>query len=225
MAFRYGRDIRAGEIVRAEDIIMVQIRKGFAECIGNLLTLEDSDIIAVDKRIYRDVSKDEFVTTKHFERPNDLRPDYDTPEGEVQITIRVDPEKTSGTVLRIGYHVNILGMLPTKEGAYKTYRIIEWLKVVAIGGHTGRTDSLGGSATTAKRGARPYKTITVEVQRKDPDVSLQWSNLQTYLQGPATIEICPGRFRPKRGTAGRIAPELIQFTTKAATVSAEISGD
>ena len=126
-----------------------------------------------------------------------------------------------GRVLRIGNHVNIMGILPDKSGNYQTYRIIEWLKVTAIGGQTDR----GGSMTTAEGGVRNYKSITVEMKRKDPDVAVQWRNLETHLRGSAVIEICPSRQIPKKGVAGVIPPGLVQFTTRAAIVSDGGLGD
>ena len=218
-AFRYSRNLDVGDVVTDDDLTRVQIAKDFAESIGRLLEENEKDTLAVNQRINRDVSKDDFATTGHFTIEESPGPAAGLDEDSVQITIPVDSKKVPGRVLRIGNHVNILGMLPSKAGPYKIYRIIEWLKVVAIGGQTDRKAASGGGRSTAESGVRTYNTITVEMRRKDPDVSLMWGNLQTYLRGPAIIEICPSRYRPKRGTEGRIAAELIPFTTKAADVS------
>jgi len=219
-AFRYDRNLDSGDVVADEDLIRVKIPRDFAESIGRLLEEDEKDTLAVNQKISRDVSKDDFAMAGHFTMIGQTGPAYDLDQDKVQITIPVDSKKAPGRVLRIGNHVNILGMLPTKQGTYKMYRIIEWLKVVAIGGQTDRRAASGsGSRNTAESGVRSYSTITVEVNRREPDVSLQWGNLQTYLRGPAVIEICPSRFRPKKGTDGVIAAELMEFTRKAATVS------
>ena len=217
-AFRYDQDLDAGETVADEHLVMVQIPKSFADSIGRLLEEDAKDSLAVGQKIRRNVSKDDFVMSGHFTSAQNPGEAENLHEDMVQITIPVDSKRTPGRVLRIGNHVNILGMLPTKEGTYKIYRIIEWLKVVAIGGQTDRRDASGGGLSNAERGVRTYNSITVEILR-DPDVSLQWGNLQTYLRGPAIIEICPSRFPPKRGTEGRVATDLLSFTTKAAAVS------
>ena len=224
-AFRYDRNLDTGDTVADEDLIRVQIPRDFAESIGRLLEEDEKDTLAVNQKISRDVSKDDFAMAGHFTTVGNPGPAEDLDKDKVQITIPVDSKKTPGRVLRIGNHVNILGMLPTKQGTYKIYRIIEWLKVVAIGGQTDRRDSSSGRSSTAERGVRSYSTITVEVKRREPDVSLQWGNLQTHLQGPAIIEICPSRFRPKKGTEGMIAADLLPFTLKAAVVSAGGFGD
>jgi len=218
--FRYDRNLDVGDVVADEDLVRDKIPRSLAEKIGRLLEEDEKDTLAVDQKINRDVSKDDFAMTGHFTTVGNPGPAENLDEDKVQITIPVDSKKAPGRVLRIGNHVNILGMLPTKQGTYKMYRIIEWLKVVAIGGQTDRRSSSGGRRDTAERGVRSYSTITVEVKRREPDVSLQWGNLQTYLRGPAVIEICPSKYRPRKGTDGVIASDLMEFTKKAATVSA-----
>ncbi|MCP4374586.1 MAG: hypothetical protein GY794_00180 [bacterium] len=216
--FRYERDIEIGETISDEDLARVQIRKDFADSFGNLLDEDEKDTMAVDRKIRRNVSKDEFVTMGHFTRSQNSGPAETLGRNEVQITIPVDPKRIPGTVLRIGNYVNILGMLPMKGGTWQTKRIIEGLKVVAIGGQTDRSGSSRRSSGGAQSGVRSYNSITV-VMLKDPDVSLQWANLQTYLRGLAIIEICSSESLAKLGTRGRIAPDLKEFTKKAANAS------
>ena len=218
-AFRFDRDIEAGETIKDEDLVRYQIRKSVAKSIGRLLGEDEKDSLAVGRKIRRDVSKDEFARMGHFTSQESTGAAGNLKKDEVQISIPVDSKRTVGRVLRIGNHVNILGMLPTKQGTYRMYRIIEWLKVEAIGGEINRQDTSGGGLSTADRGVRSYNSITVDIKRSEPDVSLQWANLQTYLRGPAVIEICPSRFIPPRGTAGIIAKDLMHFTTKAADAS------
>ena len=216
VAFRYDRNIDTGDTITDEDLIRVEIPKDFAESIGRLLDEELKGTLAVGRKINRDVSKDDFAMIGHFTTGHPGM-EYGTGEDMVQIAVQID-WKPACTRLRLGNHVNILGMLPTKTGSYKTYRIIEWLKVVAIGGWTTRTaggqDPSGDSSNTAKRGPRTYKTITVEMRR---NVALKWRNLQTYMKGPASFEICPAKQSPKKGACGKIADELLPFTTKRAT--------
>ena len=223
-AFRYDRNLETGDVVAEDDLVRARIPKTFADSIGGLLEEDEKDSLAVNRKLNRDVSKDDFAMIVHFVKAEYPGPEDNMSKDNVQITIRLDSEKTSDMVLRVGNHVNILGMLPTKEGTYKTYRIIEWLRVVAVDGQTDRRGFPGGSLKTAERGARPYKTIAVEMRRKDPDVSLQWSNLQTYLKGSAMIEICPSRFIPRKGAAGMIADELLMFTEKASPISSDEGG-
>jgi len=215
-AFRYTRNLEVGDKLAEDDLERIEIPKKTAESIGRLLEENEKDTMAIDRTINRDVSKSDFAMTGHFTTASGNDPAASIGKGSVQVTIPVDSKRVPGRVLRIGNHVNILGMLPSKSGSdYTTYRIIEWLKVVAIGGQTDR----GGSMQNAEAGVRNYKSITVEMKRKDPDVSLQWSNLQTHLRGPAIIEICPSRYVPQKGSAGVINPDLVRYTTKAAIVS------
>ena len=224
-AFRYERNIDAGDTLADDDLTGEQIPRDVADRLGRLLEEGEKDTLAVNQKINRAVSKGDFAMAGHFTSVENPGPAWNLGENMVQRTIPVDSKKTVGRVLRIGNHVNILGVLPTKQGTYKMYRIIEWLKVVAIGGETDRRNASGGRMNTAERGVRSYNAITVEMQRKPVDVSLQWGNLETHLRGPAIIEVCPGRHRPKMGMAGVIAEELMEFTKKAAVVSAGGFGD
>jgi len=214
-AYRYDRNLEVGDKVADEDLIRIEIPRKTAESIGRLLEENEKDTLAVNQKINRDVSKSDFAMTGHFTTENLNDSAGLIGDDKVLVTVQVDAKKAPGKVLRIGNHVNIMGMLPTKEGTYKTYRIIEWLKVVAIGGQVER----GGSMSSAEGGVRNYKSITVEMRRKEPDVSMAWSNLETYLRGSAFIEICPSRQIPSKGVAGVINPELVSFTTKAAITS------
>jgi hypothetical protein len=210
-AYRYDRNMESGDRVADDDLISVQLAKDTAEDIGRLLKKHEKGL-AVNQFIQSDVSKDGFVMFGHFTSSASTGLGNELREDKVYVTIIIDSKKSVGKVLRIGNYVNILGMLPTKQGTYKTYRIIERLKVVAIGGNTAR----GGKKGSAEGGMRSYGTITVELKCKDPDVSLQWSNLQTYLRGSPFIEICSPKVKV-RGGAGTIAADLIKpFTEKAA---------
>ncbi len=220
-AYRYARNLEVGDKVADEDLDRIQIARKTADSIGRLLEKNEKDTLAINQTINRDVSKSDFAMTGHFTTQDAHDPAGLMGKDKVQITIAVDSKKAPGRVLRIGNHVNIMGILPDKSGNYQTYRIIEWLKVTAIGGQTDR----GGSMTTAEGGVRNYKSITVEMKRKDPDVAVQWRNLETHLRGSAVIEICPSRQIPKKGVAGVIPPGLVQFTTRAAIVSDGGLGD
>ena len=216
VAYRYPRNIEVGEKVAEKDLERIEIPKDTAERLGGLLERREKDALAVGHPINRTVSKSNFAMTGHFTISHSSGPSVDLPKDNVNVTIPVDSKKTPGRVLRIGNHVNILGVLPTKGGgAYTTFRIIERLRVVAIGGQTERGDKM----SSAERGVRSYSTITVEMKRRNPDVSLQWNNLQTHLNGPAIIEICSSSMDPfpaGKSPYGVVNKELEHLTKTAA---------
>jgi hypothetical protein len=209
--FRYDRTIEVGSRVSDDDLIRVKIPRRTAESIGRLLEKDEKDTLAVNQQINQGVSKNDFAMTGHFTNIDQVGDAVLLAAGKVLLTLPVDSKKSPGSVLRVGNYVNVLGMLPTKGGTYKSYRIIEKLKVVAIGGKGER----GARSGTAEKGSRTYNSITVEMRWKDPDVSLQWNNLETYLRGPAVIEICSPKFLSKI-PPGTIAPDLADFTKVAA---------
>jgi len=215
-AYVYDRDFEPGDRITDADLVKISIPRDIAERLGRIIAEDQKDAIAVDSVICRKVSKGDFVKDEHFA--------WDGPldglnRREIAATIEVDPKSTAGEVLRIGDYVNLLGMLPVKgdSGQYKRYRIIEWLQVLGIGEQTKRGISGGGRPGDAKSAPRPYSAITVKMFREKPDVSLQWCNLQTYLKGLLTVEICPPKHFSKRGpNAGRINPALLHLTERPA---------
>jgi len=206
-AYRYARDMNAGDKLDEDDLEQIKLPRQTAERIGKLLDKNDKAVF-VEQSIRRNVSKSDFAMPEHFTHTKSQKSNY-LLKGQVQITISVDSKKAPGRVLRIGDHVNIVGMLPMKAGTYKNYRIVEWLSVVAIGG---QTDSGAGKMASASHGVRSYNSITVVIDR---DVSLQWKNLETYLRGAPTIEICPSTHIPTKTTQGVISPELLSYTKQA----------
>jgi len=223
-AFRYDRDMEAGDKVRNEDLIRVQIERKTAERLGTLLNKHEKDTL-LDEPLNRRVTKSDLAMAGHFGRSTGDSPAYQLGKGMVAKTINVDSKTTPGTVLRIGDRVNLLGMLPVNKASsnkYRQFRIIEWLRVIAIGGQTNEGGASSSRLGTAQRGLRSYNAISVEMSRDNKDnqdVSLQWDNLQTYLRGSVTIEICPPDY-PKDKKPGRISSELLWLTTEASEGSA-----
>lgn len=213
--FRYNRNLDIDDVVKQDDLDQDTIPRTLATKIGKLLNEDEVGVVAVGQPVTRDVGKNDYVRAGDFTNVDSEGARNRLREDMVQISILIDPKVTPGRVLRVGNHVNVKGIFPTKQGTYKSFRIIERLKVVGIGGQTGK----GGTSGSAQRGVRTYETVTVEMKRKDPDVSLQWGNLKTHLHGLAVLEVCPSEHAPPKEMTGKINSELKEFTLKAAVVS------
>jgi len=65
-AFQYARGIQASQVVADKDLTRVQLPKTTAERLGELLTEDQKNTLAVNQKIYRDVSKGDFAMWGHF---------------------------------------------------------------------------------------------------------------------------------------------------------------
>jgi hypothetical protein len=212
-AYRYTRDLSPGDIITENDLERIELPATIAESIGRLLPEKEVDVLAINRRIYKKVSKGDFATVSHFTVLAYSGLNAQIGRDRVVLMIPLKPERAADKALQVGNHVNILGLLPTEDGKYKACRIMEYVKVLSIQGTPADSKDSGRAAAQI--------SIGVEVKRKNPDVSLQWSNLQTHMQGHAFIEICPASQFPARDVAGVINPELHEFTKIAAGANTE----
>jgi len=184
---RVAVDMRAGDRITADDLQVVKMNVSFARGLANCLTADRMDY-AVSSTLNRDVPKGQWLLYEYTTSPEQQSPSRRIQPRWVTHTISVDPQKTPGEILNVGDRVNILAMLAVAGKSVRAYRIIENLKVVAVGGRSyqqpGRVTRrrTGGSSSAA----RQYRKITVEVP---PDVSLQLANVLSHVRGSAWVEV------------------------------------
>jgi hypothetical protein len=99
--------------------------------------------------------------------------------------------------------VNIVGVLAIQGSTLKHMRIIEGVRVLAIGG-AGLMEAKGGERASKAAPARNYRNITVELAK---DVSLEFKNVLTHVSGDCSIELLSSRVA-KSPAFGRINPLL-----------------
>ncbi len=130
--------------------------------------------------------------------------------------LEIDSSESLGDILRVGDRVNILAKLSIPGKGIGTYRIIEGVKVLAVGGQ-GLYDeqSTKRARQFAAEGLRSYRSVTIEI---DPDVSLQLSNILSYCVGNIQLEL-RNPSQPLPAWAGKINPahpELVAISAASA---------
>jgi len=97
----------------------------------------------------------------------------------------------------------LVGLLPMGS-SLKTFRIMEGVRVLAIGGEGIQPSRGVDDPAPSRRAARSYRSITVEVSK---DVSLEFANVLTHVSGSPWVELISSRDRSDRNF-GRINPLL-----------------
>jgi len=183
---RVATDMRVGDRITRDDLEVVKMNVAFARGLANCLTADRIDY-AIGSTLNRDVRKGQWLLYEYTISPTQDNPSRRIQPRWVTHTISVDPQKTPGEILNVGDRVNILGMLAVGGKPLQAYRIIENLKVIAVGGRSFQQQaSVGRRRRGSSSAARQYRKITVEVP---PDVSLQLANVLSHVRGSLWVEV------------------------------------
>ena len=208
---RFLRDMDVGEEIERRDFEPVSIEIG-RETADGISAVPAEKWDAVGKRLMRSAQKGEVLVWPHVIGEHRSLPSSKITPGKVAVSLVVDPRRAPGDILHVGDRVNIMGVLSVGNGPLRTYRIAEWLKVLAVGGR-GLTEPPGG-ARYVDRTVRSYRSITVEVS---PEVSAQLANVLSHVHGSIWLELRNPRDRaPVR--AGKVNSELENLVAASPTV-------
>lgn len=181
---RFNKDMQAGDRITAEALDTVEMPASFQRGLANCITADKLDY-AVASTLNRPVRKGqwllyEYTTNTERDNPsNRIHPDW------VTQTITIDPQKSPGEVLSIGDRVNILAMLAVNGKPLRAYRVIQNVKVIAIGGRSYAAANTGSRRRSSGQ-PREYRKITIEVP---PTVSLQLANILSHARAAPWIEV------------------------------------
>lgn len=196
------RDVEAGETLRDDDVEVAAIEKQHASMLGSVVGEENMQF-AVGSRVNRAIPRNHWLLWDYITDLDTAKPANAITPGNVAVTVSVDPRLSLGDILRQNDRVNILGQIPQGQ-SLRTYRLIEGVRVLAIGGQ-GLKVSAGLDATPrSRRGMRTYRNITIEVT---PETSIELSNLLTYVSGDCWVELISSK-ADKKKSYGRVNPEL-----------------
>jgi len=208
---RVRTNMDAGARLTEKDLYIVEVDAKELPNLGNIVTADKINSVKA-YALVGPVKKDQFLYWQNLLGGGE---DYSPIEpGMVGKTLTVDPKCTPGELLRVGAKVNVLGMLPRPEGGMASQRIIEGLKVLAIGGKMGRgTEMPTGKSAYGEYGIQTYQMITVMVT---PEVSLQLDNIKTWVQGEFGLELAnPTEGPDRRGRPPQINDSVKQYADAA----------
>jgi len=208
-------DLSPGRQIEARDVAAVSITEEAAKRLTNVVTAEKEGYI-VGNRVTREVRAGKWVQWDDVVNL-DIKPPSSVITTKM-VTYDLSVDRVPGNLLRVGDHINVLGMISLPNAPLKAYRIIEDLKVLTIGGQG--MDTSGAARPGSAEGLRSYRTITVEVGKP---TSLELANALSHVQGSVWIELRNPEDSPPAG-AGQVAPELRSLPavpSRNATVSIE----
>lgn len=203
---RVTRDIEPGDTISREDVEVRAVPKQFEGSLGNVVGEENLDF-AVGSTVNQAMEKQQWLQWGHITRSDTVKPANAIGRGNVAVTVPLDTTRNPGNLLRQNDRVNILGLIGTDGTAGKTYRIIEGVRVLAIGGVALNQDDPKKKATKTTAGVRMYRSITVEVS---PEVSIQLNNILTHVVGSCWLELRSSK-EGKPKNAEKIHPDLAKL--------------
>ena len=199
------RDVDAGEKLKAEDLEIRTVPKQYQESLGTVATSEDLQSV-IGQTVNRSLEKGHWLQWEYTISGGGVAPSSTIKSGSVAIAIPLDSKLSPGDILRPNDRVNILGMI-----GGKACRILKGVTVLAVGGG-GRDPSRVEKTNVSTRAPKTYNSITVELPE---DVSLQWANLLTHVNGGCWVELRPAN-DPPSSDFNRINPELKKLAEAAA---------
>lgn len=183
----FNRDMKSGEDLRGPEHLTVQeVSKQFEGPLGDVYILEPgTDLKSIVGKLGMNAQKDEYFRLSQLEAYAGERVSR-IPAGMVEVTVPIDSQEAPGDMLRVGDHVNIVGKLSLNNGPLRSYRILDGIEVLGIGGRGIRDTA--GRGPSVDEGMTSYRSIQVALP---PDVSLQLSNILTHVAGGVRLELLP----------------------------------
>ena len=206
---RADRDLKAGEKIDLnKDFVLQEASKQFQGTLGNVVVLKNRD---TEPKTYNGNVLKRAVASGHYLTFDDIQGEQaDTPSSKIdvnRVAVAVPVRDAVGDTLHPGDRVNLVGRFNIK-GEAKTYRIVEGVTVLGIGGRGIRESfNLGKGYGTSDEGQTNYRIITIEVTKP---VSLQLDMVLAHVPAGVKVEV----LNPKAtlpATAGEVSKELLDL--------------
>jgi hypothetical protein len=152
----------------------------------------------IGQTVNRSLEKGHWLQWEYTISGGGVTPAAQIKPGYLSIAVQLDSKLSPGDILRPNDRVNILGYI-----GGKAYRIIKGVTVLGVAGESRDASRMQKSNVTS-RAPRTYNSITVELPE---NVSLQWANLLTHVNGSCWVELLPANVPPSN-EFNIINPEL-----------------
>ncbi|NBB96163.1 MAG: hypothetical protein GVY16_10555 [Planctomycetes bacterium] len=182
------RDLRVGDRVTADAIEKVEHSQDALAAVGDVVLWENRASVLRDAgySIKRSVSENDLLLWSDVEGgANDRKRPEKAPEGTLKITLNIESRRSPGDVLRVGDHINLVGMFTVAGSSLKNYFAMKGVPVVGVGGAGPQDDD---DARGGRRAMRSYRRINLAVT---PEISLKLKNLETHLVGNWSVDVLP----------------------------------
>jgi len=205
---RFRRNMRAGEQLDVKkDLVIDERSKQWEGRMGSVVVLaRPAQAGTVDKYYLNQyVRKGDYLRYNHIYHETKDLPSSNLTTGMVGRSVPVDPRNVPGDRLRVGDHVSLFGIISLGKQTPESYRIIESVRVFAIGGQgLKETVSTRKGLQLADRGQRSYRSIVIELS---PSESLILNNVLSHVRGGVGVELLPPNYKPT-SKPGQVSKEL-----------------
>jgi Flp pilus assembly protein CpaB len=199
---RVTRDMREGEDLKKEDLEVVAVPRQYERSLGDVVG-EDNLSFATGQMLNRPIEKGRWLLWEHITGTDTRKPANEISKGNIAVAVPLDSKMVPGDILRQNDRVNIVAHLPI-GASLKTFRIIEGVRVLAIGGEGIRPGAVADNPRSAGKPSRSYRSVTVEISKES---AIEFANILTYVSGRCWVELLSSR-EEKTPSFGRINPQL-----------------
>lgn len=205
---RFVRDKKPGdEIDAAKDLIVQEVSKKLAAGLGDVAIVERGETPKKYDRfpVNQRVLKGRFLLNSYLTYEASRSPSVRISDDD-HIAMAVPLREAPGDILRPGDRVNLVALVSLDGQPAKPERIIEDVKVLAVGGKSLRETPFSDSSYAREQGITTYRTITIEVS---PEASLQLETILTSTSGGVRVEVLSPKARPSP-RAGKVNQMVLQ---------------
>ena len=189
------RTMEAGEKIEEVDLEVKEVETHFMESIGSNVISRVSPKELEGEELSQRVQRGRFLRWDDILGHGQQSPTTLLDEGTESFQIQIAPSESPGQMLRVGDRIVLMGVLAPPGKKITTYRIIEGVKVVSIGGVA--TTPTGGSRPGARRYGsvmKSYRTIGIQVT---PETAIALNNVLTHLLRDLRIDVLAHKDKKK----------------------------
>ncbi len=190
------RTMEAGEKIEESDLEIREVETHFKDSMTSNVIFGVKPAELKDEELSRRVQRGKFLRWDDILGHEQQSPTVLLDEGTESFQISISPRESPGQMLRVGDRIVLLGVLAPPGKPVSTYRIIEGVKVVSI----------GGMAVSPSMGSRPggrrkystvmksYRTIGIQVT---PETALALNNIMTHLLRDLRVDVVAHKDKKK----------------------------
>lgn len=200
--------VASGEVLSVDDLEEVSIETRFAGNMGSLVKATRQEIAG--SKLTQAVKGGEYLFWSQIGGDRAQNPSHTLESKCVAFTLPIS--NPPGMFLSIGDKIELIGQLAIPGEGLQSCRIIEGVKVLAIGGVTTRTKRIGGKSRKLSRGnQRNYRTVTIEVTR---DAALRLDAILSHVREPVRINVLPPSDYADINIKPKVSPRLRNLGVK-----------
>jgi Flp pilus assembly protein CpaB len=205
---KWRADRKEGQEVTADDIQVVDISREQAQkIVGVVKSTPEDRALVIGGQLKRDVTRSDFVRFSDvLENRGDVPSQRIKMGGFRAFPLRVDPQRTVGDLLRVGDHIDIIGLVSVGGKPAKAYTLISNVRVLAVGGRSETPEERSRVRGRTSQNLRVYRTLTIELKLTTCE---QMAELLPRVRGKIWVVVRNPNEKANPNVDGKINPQLL----------------